>query len=118
MAQTKRKRRTKHRGTAAGDVTSRGRTSKPASADAVKKQKRDQARENRLMRKPTWQSAALRSALAAMFILVFLLLSTHGNVLASVAFAVVAAAIYIPLGYYLETFLWRRRMRKAGRRTT
>ena len=44
MAQTKRKRQTKHRGTAAGQVTNRGRTSKPPSADVVKKQKREEAR--------------------------------------------------------------------------
>jgi hypothetical protein len=114
MAQTKRKRHTKHRGTAAGVVTSRGRTSKPPSPDAVKKQKREVARVERLNRKPTWKSSSLRAGLAAMFICVFLLLTTHGNVLASIAFAAVAALIYIPTGFYLETWMWRRRMRKQG----
>jgi Flp pilus assembly protein TadB len=118
MAQTKRKRQTKHRGTAAGVVTNRGRTSKPPSADVVKKQKRDEARVARLSRKPTWKSAALRSVLAALFICVFLLLTTHGNVLASIAFAAVAAVIYVPGGFYLETWMWRRRMRKQGQPTT
>lgn len=118
MAQTKRKRQTKHRGTAAGTITSRGRTSKPPSAEAVKRQKREEAREARLTKKPTWSSAALRSGLAALFICVFLLISTHGNVLASILFAVIAALIYIPGGFYLETYMWRRRMRKLGRPTT
>ena len=77
MAQTKRKRQTKHRGTAAGQVTNRGRTSKPPSPDEVKKQKRDEARASRLTKKPTWSSAALRSALAALFICIFLLVTTH-----------------------------------------
>jgi len=36
----------------------------------------------------------------------------------SVLFAVIAALIYIPSGFYVETFLWRRRMRKQGRPTT
>ena len=30
----------------------------------------------------------------------------------------IAAALYVPTGYYLETCLWRRRMRKQGRPTT
>ena len=117
MAQTKRKRQTKHRGTAAGVVTSRGRTSKPPSADVVKKQKRDDARAARLNRKPTWKSSSLRAVLAALFICVFLLVTTKGNVLASIAFAAVAAVIYIPAGYYLETFMWRRRISKQRQST-
>ncbi len=117
MAQTKRKRQTKHRGTAAGQVTNRGRTSKPPSADTVKKQKREDARLTRLNRKPTWSSAALRSALAAVFICIFLLVTTHKPT-TSILFAAIAAIIYIPTGYYFETVLWRRRMRKQGRPTT
>jgi hypothetical protein len=31
-----------------------------------------------------------------------------------VLFAVLAMAIYVPSGFYLETFLWRRRMKKQG----
>ena len=118
MAQTKRKRQTKHRGTAAGTVTSRGRTSKPPDPDVVKKQKREDAKVARLTKRPTWKSASIRSALAALFIMVFLLLTTHGNVLASVAFAAIAAVIYIPTGYYIETYMWRRRMQKQGRPTS
>ena len=118
MAQTKRKRQTKHRGTAAGQVTQRGRTSNPPSAEAVKKQTREDAKVTRLSKRPTWRSAALRSALAAGFICVFLLITTHGNIAASLAFAGFAALIYIPTGFYLETYLWRRRMRRLGRPPT
>jgi Flp pilus assembly protein TadB len=117
MAQTKRKRQTKHRGTAAGQVTNRGRTSKPPSASEVKKQKRDEAKVSRLTRKPTWSSAAVRSALAAVFICIFLLVTTHKPA-TSVLFAAIAAIIYIPTGFYFETVMWRRRMRKQGRPTT
>jgi magnesium-transporting ATPase (P-type) len=117
MAQTKRKRQTKHRGTAAGQVTNRGRTSKPPSAAEVKKQKRDDAKVTRLTKKPTWSSAALRSGLAAIFICIFLLVTTH-KASTSLLFAAVAALIYIPSGFYIETYLWRRRMRKQGRPTT
>ena len=117
MAQTKRKRQTKHRGTAAGQVTNRGRTSKPPSADTVKKQRKEDARVTRLTRKPTWSSAALRSGLAAIFICIFLLVTTHKPT-TSILFAAIAAIIYVPTGFYFETVLWRRRMRKQGRPTT
>ena len=43
---------------------------------------------------------------------VFLLLTTKGNVVAAVVFALIAMGIYVPSGYYLEMFLFRRRQRK------
>jgi hypothetical protein len=112
MAQTKRKRRTKHRGTAAGVVQSRGRTTRPASPAERKKQARDQARRARLDMAPTWRSAFNRALLASGFMLIFLLIVTKGKVLAALAFALFSLALYVPGGYYLESFLFRRRMRK------
>jgi hypothetical protein len=112
MAQTKRKRRTKHRGNAAGTIETRGRTGRPPSADERKKKARADAREARLNQQPTWNSAMKRAGLAAAFMFLFLLLTSHGNVVAAVLFGVFAFALYIPSGYYLETWLWRRRQRK------
>jgi hypothetical protein len=44
----------------------------------------------------------------------FLLVTTHGKnrVAASIVFAVLALVLYVPTGYYLELFLWRRRQRR------
>ena len=42
----------------------------------------------------------------------FLLVTSHGNVIAAVLFGVFAFALYVPSGYYLEMYLWRRRQRK------
>ena len=56
MAQTKRKRRTKHRGTAAGTIQTRGRTGRPPTAEERKKQDRSEARERRLNTPPTWKA--------------------------------------------------------------
>ncbi|HET6871227.1 MAG TPA: hypothetical protein VFH80_35265, partial [Solirubrobacteraceae bacterium] len=64
MAQTRRKRRSKHRGTAAGTIEARGRTGRPPSAEERKKQSRMTARERRLNTPPTWKGAATRGALA------------------------------------------------------
>ncbi len=114
MAQTKRKRRTKHRGTAAGTIQTRGRTGRPPTADERKKQNRLSARERRLNTPPTWTSSLKRASLAAVIMFIFLLVTTKGNnrVAAAVVFAVFALALYVPAGYYLELFLYRRRQRK------
>jgi hypothetical protein len=112
MAQTKRKRRTKHRGTAAGTVTTRGRTGRPPTAEERKKLTREQTRMARLNTPPTWNAAVKRAVLASGFMFIFLLLTSKGNVLAAVLFAVFAFALYVPSGYYLESYLYRRRQRK------
>lgn len=113
MAQTKRKRRSKHRGNAAGTVEARGRTGRPPSAEEKKKQSRAEAREKRLNRPPTWRSASIRGALAAAVIFAFLLLTTRNqSVVAVFLLALLALVIYIPAGYYLELYLYRRRQRR------
>jgi hypothetical protein len=114
MAQTKRKRRTKHRGNAAGTIEVRGRTGRPPSPEERKKQQRSDARAKRLEQPPTWRSAINRAALASAFMFVFLLLTDHGQVLPAVIFGVFAFALYVPSGFYLENYLWRRRMRKKA----
>ncbi|HET9718637.1 MAG TPA: hypothetical protein VFP55_01015 [Solirubrobacteraceae bacterium] len=119
MSQTKRKRRTKHRGNAAGSIEARGRTGRPPSADEKKKADRNRVREERLMKEPTWNQSFRRAGLAAGLMFVFLLLTDHTKhgspIITAVVFAIIAMVIYVPAGYYLERYLWRRRMLKMGR---
>ncbi|HWE13048.1 MAG TPA: hypothetical protein VG365_06025 [Solirubrobacteraceae bacterium] len=112
MAQTKRKRRTKHRGNAAGTVEVRGRTGRPPSADERKKQTREMARQARLNKPPSWRASFNRALLAAGFMFVLLLVTSKFKIVPSLLFAVLAMAIYVPSGFYLETWLYRRRMAK------
>lgn len=116
MAQTKRKRRTKHRGTAAGTIESRGRTGRPPSPEERKKQDRMTARERRLNTPPTWKSSFMRGAFAAVVLFLFVSLTTRGTnkVVTGLLFAVIALAIYVPAGYFLELSLYRRRQRKKA----
>jgi hypothetical protein len=119
MAQTKRKRRTKHRGNAAGGIEVRGRTGRPPSPQEKKKADRAKVREERLLKEPTWSQSFRRASLAAGLMFVFLLITDHtkhGNpIITAVIFAIIAMVIYVPAGYYLERFLWRRRMVKLGK---
>jgi Flp pilus assembly protein TadB len=112
MAQTRRKRRTKHRGTAAGTIAARGRTGRPPSPEERKKQSRMEARERRLDTPPTWKGAAVRGALAAVFLFVLFAALGRGKspILSAAIFAVIALGLYIPGGYYVE--LWRYRSRQ------
>jgi hypothetical protein len=119
MAQTRRKRRTKHRGTPAGTIEARGRTGRPLTADERKKQDRTSARERRLNTPPTWKSSVSRAGIAAILVFAFLLFTSKGTnkVTNALIIAVLALVIYIPAGYYLELLLFRRRQRRkvAGR---
>ncbi len=117
MAQTRRKRKSKHRGTAAGTIESRGRTGRPASPEERKKQARVQARERRLNKPPTWKSSITRAGLAAVliFFVMFALnskLKNRAGVAASLA--ALSFVIYVPAGYYLELFVYRRRQRRES----
>jgi hypothetical protein len=116
MAQTRRKRRTKHRGTPAGKIETRGRTGRPLTPDEKKKQDRMSAREKRLNTPPTWKSAITRALLAGALVFVFLLVTAKGKdkVPVAIGFTVVAVALYIPGGYYLERMLYVRRQRKKA----
>ncbi len=111
MAQTKRKRRSKHRGNAAGTIQSRGRTGRPPTAEERKKQTRESAKEKRLNTPPTWKAATTRAGMAALILFAFLLFTTKGSarILVAVGVGLVAFVAYIPFGYYLELFLYRRR---------
>ena len=117
MAQTKRKRRTKHRGNAAGIVEARGRTGRKPDASERKRSGRDEARrrrEERMNKLPTWKAAAQRGAIAAVFMAVVLTFVAKGNPVAVIAPAMIAMLFYVPLGYYTDLWLYNRRQRKRG----
>jgi Flp pilus assembly protein TadB len=116
MAQTKRKRRSKHRGTAAGTIETRGRTGRPPTADEKKKAQRAEARAQRLNKPPTWKGSVQRALIASALMFAFILVTTKsGNrVVAALVFALFALALYVPAGYYLELFMYRRRQRRKA----
>jgi hypothetical protein len=111
MAQTKRKRRTKHRGNDAGVVEQRGRTGKQVAP--AKGSKGGALRTDRLDRPPTWRSAANRSAIATvLFVLVISFLQK--NVAAALAIGVVMFFAYTALGFYTDKWIYERRQAKKA----
>jgi hypothetical protein len=118
MAHTKRKRRSKHRGNAAGTIEARGRTGrKPTPAEQRKSESRN-AREERRFVEPSWGGAATRAGLASVMLFVLFQVGLAGekqSIATSLALAAAAFLIYVPLGYKVDRIFWERRMRKAGR---
>lgn len=112
MAQTKRKRRRKHRGTPAGTIEARGRTGRKPSADERGGAGARGARPNRFDRPPTWQGAMTRAGIAAGIFLLAIVALFGQPVRAAVPIALFMFFIYIPLGFYTDQFLYRRRMAK------
>jgi hypothetical protein len=114
MPPTKRKRRTKHRGNAAGVVEARGRTGRKPTAEEQKKADAAARRQQRAMRPPSWQSAAMRAGFAALLLFVLLQIGigpkvSIGSALGLCAFALL---IYIPLGYATDRWVYNRRLRQ------
>src|SRR5215213_6533822 len=103
MAQTKRKRRSKHRGTPAGTIEARGRTGRRPTAEESKRTKDDERRA-RMLRPPTWHGAATRAGVAALLLLVFTQLGIGPDMPLgqSIAIAAFALLLYIPLGFYTD----------------
>ncbi|HEX2412293.1 MAG TPA: hypothetical protein VHJ39_14090 [Solirubrobacteraceae bacterium] len=115
MAQTKRKRRTKHRGNAAGVVESRGRTGRRPTADEQRKTSRQSALEDRRNKPPTWKSAFLKAALMAGLLLAFTQLGLFGSQASigqSIAISVFAVLLYTPLAYMTDSWVYRRAQRR------
>lgn len=120
MAQTRKKRRSKHRGTAAGGIEARGRTGRKPNEQERKASTKEQARErraSRLDRVPTWQSAFYRALFASVLLFIFTRIGFGPSIElgASIALCVIALAIYVPLGYATDMFVYRRRQKSKAR---
>lgn len=107
MAQTKRKRRTKHRGNAAGVVETRGRTGRAVPA-APKDRKAQRA--ERFNKPPTWAAALNRAAIAAVLFVVIVVVIGQ-KLPTAVAIGGLMFLLYVPLGYYTDSFIYKRRNR-------
>ncbi len=114
MAQTKKKRRSKHRGNAAGVIESRGRTGRPPSAAERKlsdKELAAQRRRDRMLREPSWNGAAKRAALAAIVFGLLLVFAFQTEVVQAISLTGFVFLFYIPLGYYTDQFIYKRRVK-------
>jgi hypothetical protein len=119
MAQTRRKRQTKHRGNAAGIVESRGRTGRKPTAAEKSGDTRALAREkekllDRRDRPPTWRGAFVKAMFASIaLLLVFILLLKQSN--QAIGLFPIVLAFYTVVSYYSDKWMFDRRQRKKAK---
>jgi drug/metabolite transporter (DMT)-like permease len=111
MAQTKRKRTRKHRGTPAGTIERAGRTGRPQTRGEAKQISR-QRRTERLDRPPTWKGAMQRAAIAAVVFGAFVVLLFKRDVAQAGVLVAFMFLVYIPLGYATDNLIYRFRQRR------
>jgi hypothetical protein len=111
MAQAKRKRTRKHRGTAAGTIERAGRTGRPRTREEAKKISRER-RQQRFNKPPTWKGSIQRAAIAAAVFGVLVIVLFQRTVAQGAALAAFMFLLYIPLGYGTDSAIYRFRQRR------
>ena len=120
MAQTKRKRRKKHKGTQAGTVERphhRAQRSGRATTRAEVRQTARERREARWDTPPTWRGALNRAAIAALIFAALVVVIFKEPIESAVALAAFMLLMYIPMSYYTDRLIYNRRQKQkaAGR---
>jgi hypothetical protein len=115
MAQTKRKRRRKHRGTQTGKVDRRprGRPRNRSEARARARSGGKRGRGERPLNPPTWRGAILKGGLAAGIFFALLALAFGRPPGGSLLLAGFMMLFYVPMTYYTDGFFYKRRLRQA-----
>lgn len=110
MAQTKKKRRRKHRGTQGGRVGDGRQRGKPRSRQEARAQAKSR-NANRTDRPPTWRSATIRGIVAAVLFIVLVVVLFSRPLAEALMFGGFMLIFYIPAGYYMDQFIWQRKER-------
>jgi hypothetical protein len=111
MAQTKKKRNRKRRGTQGGRIDTKTRSRPRTRAEAKARARSNRKPVARVDLPPTWRSSITRGLIAGVIFTVVLLLIFKRPAGTSLALGAFMLAFYIPAGYFIDMTLWRRRER-------
>jgi hypothetical protein len=114
VAQTRKRRRRKHRGTQGGRIDTRGRGGRPRSREEARARARRNT-GNRRDQPPTWSGALGRAAFGAGIFLILLLIIFKQSIGTALGLSAAMFVIYIPMSMALDRFMYRRRMRSQMR---
>lgn len=115
MAQTRRRRRSKHRGTAAGTIEARGRTGrKPTSGEKGSPAGKEERRLARLDKPPSWRSSFQRALLATLVFDALAVIALKQSPAGVILLTVFVVAVYTVFGYAFDSALYKRRQRKKA----
>jgi hypothetical protein len=115
MAQTKKKRRRKQRGTQGGRIDANTRSKPRSRAEAKARARSKRKPVARVDLPPTWRSSITRGLVAAVIFTVLLLAVFKRPLGVALALGAFMLAFYIPAGYFVDITLWRRRERTRMR---
>jgi len=125
VAQTKKKRNRKRRGTQAGNIDTR-KKARPRNRQEARAQARSgggksaKARAPRTDSPPTWRGAAIRGIIASVVFVALLMIIFGRSVSEALPIGLLMLVFYIPAGFYMDQTMWRRRerarIRAAGKK--
>ena len=118
MAQTKRKRRRKHRGTQGGRIDrrpARGRARSRSEAQARARSRAKKKPGDRTPNPPSWSSALKKGGIAAV-LFVGILTIMGQNPAASLAIGVLMVGFYVPMAFLMDRFFHQRYLRKEAQK--
>ena len=119
MAQTKKKRRRKHRGNQAGIVerphhrAGGAKSAKPASRQEAREMAR-QRRAERFDKPPTWRGAMVRAGIAALVFAVLVIVLFDEKLPTALTLAAFTFVMYIPMSYLTDRMLFNRRQKQKA----
>jgi hypothetical protein len=120
MAQTRRKRQTKHRGNAAGVIESRGRTGrKPTPGEksgdtSVLARERERKLDKR-DQPPTWRGAFVKAMMAAVVLVLIVTVLLHQSSKQAFPLFPIVLVFYTLVSYYTDKWVYDRRQRKKAK---
>ncbi len=115
MAQTRRRRRRKHRGTQSGRIDRRPSRGRPRSRSEAKARAGQRSRKKPATREagpPTWRSALQKSLIAGALFFALLVVAFGGEVLPSAGIGVLMLGFYVPMSFLVDRFFYQRRLRQ------
>jgi hypothetical protein len=117
MAQTKRKRRSKHRGNAVGAIEARGRTSKPREgAKPASRSSRASAAAQRPLKPPSFKTSAIKALVGTVILFVFFnFLSKNTTTAQALTVCLIAFVMYTPIMYLTDKWVYRRKLAQRAR---
>lgn len=113
MAQAKKRRQRKRRGTQGGRVDTGRRQSRPRTREEAKARARSNRGRpaQRVDAPPTWRSSVIRGVVAAVIFAVLLILIFKKPLGAALGLGGFMLVFYIPAGFYIDRYMWRKRER-------
>jgi glycerol uptake facilitator-like aquaporin len=114
MAHKKNKRRPKHRGNAAGVVEAKRKSGSSSGGRKTGATTAAERRADRFDRPPSWNSAIARAGITAVLFGVVMALILKREAPQVIGLTAFMFLIYTPLGYYTDSFIYRRRMAKRA----